>query len=237
MLMTVVYTVVVGFIRRGGGLHDPYPAFLLCALISWKAFSQSISQSITSLARNEGLINSFSFPKAVIPISLVSCTHVLLLFALWPLLLVVLFYEYIMRVGSIHLAPTVFIVPLLIFVQFILSLGGALFFSAFGAFFKDLENIMTHILQASMFLSPCLYSIADVLPGYSGLAELSWSGWKTLYVLNPMAHVIRAYRETILYGNLPDFWGLLFSLFAGVLAVVFGLFVFNRRERMFAKVL
>ena len=237
IMMTGVYTIVVGFIRGQGGMHDPYPAFLLCGLIAWKAFSQSIIQAITALARNEGLINSFSFPKAVIPLSIVFSTHILLGFAFWPLLLVVLFYEYVMSVATIHLGLTVFFLPLLVFAQLTLSLGGALFLSALGAFFKDLENIMTHMLQALMFLSPCLYSIVDVLPGYKGLASLRWSGLRTFYVLNPMAHVLDGYRSAILYGRSPDLAGVFFALTVGVVSTLLGLAYFRSQERRFAKVL
>ena len=237
IMMTGVYTIVVGFIRGKGNMHDPYPAFLLCGLISWKAFSQSIIQAITSLARNEGLINSFSFPKAVIPLSLVFSTHVLLLFAFWPLLAVVLFYEHVVGVASIHLGAAIFLLPIIIVTQLSLALGGALLLSALGAFFKDLENIMNHLLQALMFLSPCLYSIVDVLPNYKGLATLKWSGLRTLYVLNPMAHVLEAYRSVILYGRLPDFAGLFVALLVGVVATFVGLTFFRSQERRFAKVL
>ena len=237
LMMTGVYTIVVGFIRGQGGLHDPYPAFLLCGLIAWKAFSQSITQAITALARNEGLINSFSFPKAVIPLSLVFSTHILLVFAFWPLLLVVLFYEYVMSIASIHLGLTVLFLPLLVLTQLSLALGGALFLSALGAFFKDLENIMTHLLQALMFLSPCLYSIVDVMPDYKGLASVQWSGLRTIYVLNPMAHVLDGYRQAILYGRCPDLVGVFFALTIGVVTTLWGLSYFRSQERRFAKVI
>jgi len=237
IMMTGVYTLVVGFIRGGGGLHDPYPAFLLCGLVSWKAFSQSIQQAISSLARSEGLINSFSFPKAVIPLSIVLSAHVLLVFAFGPLVAVVLFYEHYMAVPTIQLGCSVLYVPLLIGAQLTLALGAALALSCFGAFFKDLDNIMTHVLQALMFLSPCLYSIRDVQPGYAGLLTVDWTNLRCLFVLNPMAHVLDGYRSAVLYGMAPDPYGLVLAYGTGAVAVLVGLTVFRSQEYRFAKIL
>ena len=46
----IVLTLVVGFIRGSGGLHDPYPAFVLCGLVTWKAFAMPVQQAVASMA-------------------------------------------------------------------------------------------------------------------------------------------------------------------------------------------
>ena len=56
-------------------------------------------------------------------------------------------------------------------------------------------------------------------------------------MLNPLAHVIEAYRATILHNTMPDLAGLGYALGVGVAGVVFGFWVFRSQEQKFAKVI
>ncbi len=235
IMMTVVYTIVIGFIRGGRQLHAPYPAFAMCGLISWKCFAGTVNQSISSVARSEGLIKTFTFPKAVLPISLVLSHHILFAFALIPLLILCLFYQFVMGVAAARVGWTLVYVPMIVLVQFTITLGVALMFSCFGVFFKDLSNIMTHILRFCWFLSPGLYAISDVIKGYNTFLSVDWSSARSLYVLNPFAHIMEGYRAAILYGRTPDLGGLAMAFALGLVSVAVGLVVFQRQERKFVK--
>ena len=237
LMMTAVYTIVIGFIRGTGKGFPAFPAFVMCGLLAWKSFATTISQSINVVSRSEGLIKSFSFPKAVLPISLVISNQVLFVFALIPLFALCLFYNFVMDVDELRPLTAMWaLVPLLIVVQFSLALGGALMFSCFGVFFRDLGNIMTHILRIVWYLSPGLYTVTRVLKvEYKGFLQLDWADFRSIYLLNPFAHLMEGYRDCIMYGNVPDLGGIGFALGLGVVAVALGLWVFQNQERKFAK--
>ena len=235
MMMTAVYTVVMGFIRGKGKGIPAFPVFVMCGILSWKSFANTVTQSINTLGTSEGLIKSFSFPKAVLPISLVLSNQALFLFAQIPLLGLCLFYEFVMGVEQVHLGWTVVFVPVIALAQVALSLGAALLFSCFGVFFKDLGNIMVHFLRVMWWMSPGLYQITDVVKDYSGLLATDWSRFSSIYMLNPFAHIMQGYRSAIMYGRLPDFPGIAYAFALGLVAIVAGLLIFQSQERKFAK--
>ena len=236
LMMTAVYTIVIGFIRGVGRNEPAFPAFVMCGLLAWKSFATTISQSIDVVSRSEGLVKSFSFPKAVLPISLVISNQVLFVFALIPLFALCLFYRFVMGAQLRPLAATWALVPLLVVVQLCLALGGALMFSCFGVFFRDLGNIMTHVLRIVWYLSPGLYPLSRVLKAdYRGFLQLDWSDFHSIYLLNPFAHLMGGYRDCIMYGNMPDLAGIGFAFCLGVVGIGLGLWVFQNQERKFAK--
>ena len=107
--------------------------------------------------------------------------------------------------------------------------------SCFGVFFRDLGNIMSHVLRIMWYLSPGLYHISSVVGDYKGFLQLDWSDPRSIYLLNPFAHLMGAYRDCIMHNALPDLPGIVFALALGALAVVLGLWVFHSQERKFAK--
>jgi ABC-type polysaccharide/polyol phosphate export permease len=236
IMMTVVYTVVVGFIRGRGRMIPAYPAFAMAGLLLWKCFANTIVQSINVVSRSEGIIKSFHFPKAALPLSLALANHILLLFAFIPLLCLVLFYRYVMGAEALSLGPTLVLAPVVLVVEFTLCLGGALMFSCFGAFFRDLGNLMTHLLRMGWYMSPGLYTIASVVGDYAGLLRADWSDPRSLYLLNPFAHVMTGFRDCLMYNRLPDLPGIAFALVFGILSIAVGFWVFRRTEPKFAKV-
>jgi len=235
IMMTAVYTIVVGFVLGRGRVHQPYPAFLMCGVVFWKSFSSTVSQSIDTIAKSEGLIKSYSFPKAVLPISLVLSNQILFAFALIPLMMLTLFYQFIIGTETVHVGWTLVYLPLIWAAQMSVTLGAALMFSCFGVFFKDLGNIMSHVLRVGWYLSPGLYAITDILKGYKGVAHTPITGPLCLYLLNPFAYIMEGYRDAIVYGRTPDLGGLLYTLLVGAVSIFLGLRVFQGQERKFAK--
>jgi ABC-type polysaccharide/polyol phosphate export permease len=104
-------------------------------------------------------------------------------------------------------------------VQLVLSLGLALFLSALAVHFRDILNILTHVLHLWFFATPIIYS-------YAALAETS--PLRRVLRLNPMTHVIVTYQQ-MLFGGRVDHWrGLFLALLVGILAFAAGAFLFDR---------
>jgi ABC-2 type transport system permease protein len=139
-----------------------------------------------------------------------------------------------------RLSLFLFLIPVIALVQFVFTLGFAFLVSAGNVFFRDLGNVMRHLLRLWFYLSPGLYSLS-VLEGVSLLDDVPFL--RTILEANPFAVLFEAYRAVI-WGTpgtgMPGFpeWGAL-----GVLAVTSVVFlaiatvVFKRLEPRFAKVL
>jgi len=79
MLWIGVYWLLVSVIFNRG--TPKYPLFVACAILPWRSFAISLSQSVTSISRRERLIKQVAFPKYVIPTSIVLANGINMLFS------------------------------------------------------------------------------------------------------------------------------------------------------------
>jgi len=219
ILMTGVYYLLVAVLFDRGGRSDdgPYILFLLCGLLSYKAFADSVSQSVLSIRDQAGIVRSISFPKAVLPASLVLSSAVYFCAAL------------LVAVGlglahGIWPGVTYSVLPLLVGLQIFFSLGVALLVSTLGLYFQDTANIMSHLLRMWYFLSPGLYSIS-VVP----------ERFRPLFKLNPFYGLMTAYRDVIMHDRWPALGDLVYLVFVGLLSFGIGMYVFQHFEGRFVQ--
>ena len=232
LLQMVVYVVLVTLISRGHGIED-YPLFIFAAILPWKWFTSSVTDATSSISSQFQLIKQIAFPKIVLPTAATVAGVVGFAFGIIPLVAIMFF--------SIHrVTPYLLLIPVVAAVQFVFTLAFAYLVSAGNVFFRDLGNVLRHLLRLWFYLSPGLYSLAileevNLLDQYPIL--------RTLLELNPFAILFEAYRaliwgtpETGLPG--PPVWSSLALL--GVGSVVFlavATVAFKRLEPRFAKVL
>jgi lipopolysaccharide transport system permease protein len=233
LLQMLVYVVLVTviFVRS----TPEYPLFIFAAILPWKWFTSSIQDGITAVVSQEKLIKQIQFPKIVLPFAATTSGIVNFAFGMIPLgLLLLLFYRD-------RLTPNLaFIVPIAT-VQFAFTLALALFVSAVNVFFRDLGNVVRHLLRLWFYLSPGLYAVSTlndsaILKGHPELQAIAGA--------NPFAILFTAYRSVI-YGSseprLPPMqpaWGsLLALLLASLVLLALTTLVFKRMEPSFAKVL
>lgn len=217
LLLMAVYVVLVDVIFDRG--VPDYPVFVLAAVLPWKWFNTSINGSIGALLGRERLIKQVAFPKVVLPISQTIAQMVSFGFGLLVLLAFVLLYR-------IEITWALLALPLVVLLQFILTLGLAMLLSALSVFFRDIRNLLRHAFRLWFYLSPGLYPIT-LVP--DDLLEL--------YRLNPFARIFPAYRDAIMFGTWPAAGDLLWVLAVAAIALAVGYAAFRWAEPRFAKVL
>jgi ABC-type polysaccharide/polyol phosphate export permease len=221
ILMTAVYYVVVVILFRRGGGNQPFVLFLICGLLCWKAFADSVSQSINSLRAAGSIIKAISFPKVVLPLSLVLSNTIYFAFALMVAIGIGLLY------GSEYGTwpnPYYLLLPVVMFSQMLLTAGFCLIMSTMGLFYVDTGNIMNHILRMWYFLSPGLYSVTQV--------PESVRPW---FQLNPICELMTSYRDIIMWGRMPSAFDLGYAFMAGLVTCLIGFAMFRRFEGRFVQ--
>ncbi|HEX6867891.1 MAG TPA: hypothetical protein VF119_03750 [Candidatus Limnocylindrales bacterium] len=232
LLQMVVYVVLVTLISRGHGIED-YPLFIFAAILPWKWFNTSVVDATSSVASQDRLIKQIAFPKIVLPVAATSAGVVGFVFGLIPLLGLMLF-------SIERITPYLLLIPVIAIVQLIFTLAVALVVASGNVFFRDLGNVVRHVLRLWFYLSPGLYSLA-LLEGVNILDEFPIL--RVVLYANPFAVLFESYRRVI-WGTAdggppthPDWLAL------GVLAVVSLVLLalatvwFKRLEPNFAKVL
>jgi ABC-type polysaccharide/polyol phosphate export permease len=230
LLQMVVYVVFLSIIVRNG--PPDYPLFIFAAILPWKWFSASVTDATTSIVRQDQLIKQIQFPKLVLPVAAVTAGIVSFAFGTIALFVVMLFF-------SSHFSIYLVFIPVIAAVQYVFTLAFSFLVAAGNVFFRDLHNVIGHVLRLWWFLSPGLYSLA-ALDQVRFLDDYPWI--KTIINANPFAILFEAYRMVI-YGTPtsppgpPDMASLAVLLVASIGFLAVTTYIFKRLEPNFAKVI
>jgi ABC-type polysaccharide/polyol phosphate export permease len=209
--LSLIFSKIVG-LRFRVVEGDPtlnFGLFLYCGLLPFLAFSESLNKGINSIKGNSGLVQKVVFPLELLPFTNAITSLVDKFFGVGALLIILLVLEH-------RLHWTVALLPLVVVTQLLFILGLTYLMAVVGTYAPDVGEIMRPIIRGTFFITPILWP-AERLPEY-----LSW-----IVDYNPLAYLVEAYRDLILYGELPGLMSsVYFSIFAGVLFVAaFALFV------------
>jgi lipopolysaccharide transport system permease protein len=219
VVFSILFGALLGRDRMPTQEGVPYAVSTYCALVPWQLFARSVTASGDSLVANQNLISKVYFPRLINPIAptLAALIDFALAFAVLAAMLV--FYG---------ITPSLAILALPGFVALVIvtALSVSLWLAAINAIYRDVRHAIPFLVQLWMFLTPVVYTSANLLDGQPG-----WLA--TLYGLNPMTGVIEAFRWALLGGAEPP-WALLLSSIS-ITAVLFvgGLYFFRRMERIF----
>ena len=225
LLMMLVFTAVFTVMR--GEDVGIYPVFILVGLLPWQFFANSVGGATGSIVSNAPLINKVYFPREILVLSEVLSQLVNFLIALLVLVPILLLFH-------IAFTPWILLLPLMIVIQFIFTLGIAFIVATANVFYRDVQMIMEVVLLAGFFLTPVFYSL-DILPRSYQLFGINLDIWRLVRYLNPMASIIDNYRVIVFYGA-PPAWDFVFRTFiTAIFFLATGLFVFYRYHTRFSE--
>lgn len=220
----VLFTVIfekLGQIPSPKGV--PYPVLLYCAMLPWQLFSNSISDSGSSIISNSNLISKIYFPRLIVPAAPVIVGLIDFLIAMLFLVLLLLWYHFIPDWRIVAL-------PFFILLTVAASLGSAFLFAALTVKYRDFRFIVPFIVQFGLYASPVVYSSSRIYEKYPQ--------WSLLYSMNPMVAVIDGFRWSLLHGaepiKVPEFC---LSLGMLVALLALGILYFRQTERSFADII
>lgn len=218
LFTTLVFTIVFGNLAKVTSDGLPYFIFSLTGMVCWNYFSGTLGESTNSLVLNANMISKVYFPRLVLPLAAVFSK--LLDFIIGMLLLIVFLFVY-----KIPLTAEVLVLPLLIVLLLMTSIGTGMLLSAMAVQYRDVRHAMTFLTQLLMYSAPVVYPASSVPEQY-----------QMLYALNPMVGVIEGFRAALLHTRpIPwDFIGI--GAIVATIMLVWGALYFRKMERVFADV-
>ncbi len=222
MVFTLVYTVMLGQSNR-----RDYPAFILAGLLPWNFFSASIMAGTSSIVGNSHLIKKVYFPREVLPLSILLSNLVNFLIAM-PV------YVVLALALGVRFTPWALMLPIVIAVQMIFTIGVSFLLSAINVFYRDVQQIMDVVILAWFFLTPVIWDVGS-LPASRVIAGIEVPVQRLTYILNPMASIVSTYRDILYYGRSigADFF--LRTAITALGALLIGFAVFHHFSRRFAE--
>ena len=217
LLALVFYISFVGVLRIQ---KADFPLFLLAALFPWAWFASSVNASTVSLVSNKTLIKKFPFPKHFLLVAQIFSEGLHFLFSLVVITLLVCYYG--KTPGAIWLLG----IPVLLMIQFILTMGVALGVSMVSVYFLDFQFIVTFGLNLFFWLTPILYQL-DTIPGRYRFLSLYF---------NPLTPLMSSWRELFLSNTIHWNW-IGIALLSSLVIFFLGLLIFRRLSRRLDEVL
>lgn len=212
----VFYFLVVIILGRGG---PDYPLFLVIGLVVWRLFSTSINSSSRSILRYSSIINQVYLPKALFPVAFTMTQLFNFAFGLIVIAIFLAIYG-VMPGWEVLYLPVI----LLVQVTFLLALGLVLAFITI--FVRDIENIMSYVTRVFFYASPIIWEGGRLPDEYSFFVDV-----------NPIAIIVTAYRDILMYGKTPDFLGLGVIFIISLAVGLYMIYYYSKNEHKIIKAL
>lgn len=215
LLMTLVYAIVFPFLLRNSQPH--YTTFIVIAILPWTWFTNTLAQGTNTILVNGGIIKKVYFPRAILPISIVTSGLVNFLISCIIILIFLL-------CSGIGYSINILFLPIIVLIQYILQLGIILITSSIDVYIRDAEYIINFFVSLLFYATPVLYSF-DMFP----------SKISKILQLNPMATLITSYRDIFYYQTLPNLIMLGYVTIIALVILLIGVKVFNKLQKGFAE--
>jgi lipopolysaccharide transport system permease protein len=226
LAMMVVFTIVFGVLAPNQTI-EKYPLFLLCGLLPWNFFSDSILSSVNSVVGNANLIKKVYFPREVLPIASVLAQLVNFLLAFLLLFIALVIFR-------ARFSPWLWTLPVVILLQSCFTIGMALMLSTLNVFFRDTMIVMNVVMLAWFFLTPVFYAVT-ILPATYTFYGVPLNIQRMAYILNPIASLINIYRDLLYWGYRTDLDFFVRTAITALVVLGLGYWVFIRYSDRFGE--
>jgi ABC-type polysaccharide/polyol phosphate export permease len=217
VLFMGVYTLVFSIYLRAGLEH--YALFLVSAMVPWLWFASSIQQGTTSIIDGRMYIGKAAFAPVVLIL-------VPILSNLVNFLLTVPFVFLVVALSHHKIGMPLVVLPILIVIQFLLTLSVLLITATFNVFYRDLQQLIPIAMLLLFYLIPIFYPLSSVP-----------AALRPFILANPFVAIALAYQNVFYANAWPDFNLLLYTTLTALALFAIGIAVFTRYEETFTEYL
>jgi lipopolysaccharide transport system permease protein len=203
LLLTGVFSVLVQQVLGRSDLSEiPYPVFLMAGVIPWQFFANSLNECTESLVKNVDLVRQVYFPREILAIYPVFARLVDV--AIGCLALAVF-----LIVWHVPVSGWIVLVPVILLEEMLFAMAFGLLLSAANVAWRDVSRGLPLLLFLMLYAVPVLYT-ADRVP----------RALRPLFDFNPIAHLVDAFRTSVVGTQPPDLPALATVGVLGVLALL-----------------
>lgn len=206
-LYTVIYSVIFG-VRVPNFTQAEYVLNVFSGLVPFLAFSQALSTSTSSIAKDKKLIFS-AYPTEFVPIRAVIVAYVIVV----PATLIVVLGD---AIFSALTWTSLLVIPVLL-MQLMFSVGIGLLLALAGLVARDIQFLIQYVVIALLIATPIAYT-PDMIP----------AGMKSLLYANPLFYYTSANQHLILLNQVPPLEIIIPMLALSTLTFIAGLWIFRR---------
>ncbi|MCE3296658.1 MAG: Transport permease protein [Crocinitomicaceae bacterium] len=222
LIMTLIYMLIFGTIAGIGTDGLPKALFYMTGIISWNYFSECLLKTSTIFKDNAHIMGKVYFPRLVMPLSII--TGNLVRFGVqFVLLAAVILYFVILTDYEYHITPYLLLLPALVLLMALLSLGLGLIITSITTKYRDLAYLVTFGVQLLMYATPVIYPLSATPESI-----------RPFIAYNPLTPIVEGMRLAILGKGELELFSLLSSVGFTVIVLFFGMIIFNKAEKSFS---
>lgn len=208
ILLTIIFSTIFG------KSIENYPVYFLSGKIIFDFFSLSTTASINSIKGNKNILSRTSAPKYIFVIGSVISEFLNFLITVIILIGVMIatnakFHFITMPLSII---PIISIICLVLGISFILSI--------LCVYYTDIQHLWSIISLMLMYASAIFYPMSIIPQPY-----------RDYMCLNPVYWVIDQFRDTVLYGTIPDPLNMINSIILSLIILTIGIIIFKKYEK------
>jgi ABC-type polysaccharide/polyol phosphate export permease len=196
-----------------------YWAFLISGFFVWNFIQRTLSHSTTILKEHASLSRSVYYPSEVLILSASLSKLVEFLIEIAIVLLVLILFHHRAVPASLVL------LPLLIALQVILSIGLMFPLAAIAVLYYDVQHAMPIVIFSLFYISPVFYPV-EMIPVEA----------QPYYYLNPFVGLLRLFHVVLYEGGWPSVSLLTAVSVVAILICVVGHGIFKRRKEFCVEV-
>jgi lipopolysaccharide transport system permease protein len=196
-----------------------YPLYLFAGMLPWLLFADTVQRASGSLVENANLITKTMFPSEIIPISIY-------LSSLVSHFMIVSLFAVVAGIWFGHLSPTLVLLPVFTALLGLFTIGLGWIASSLQVYLRDTSQVVTVVMTFWMWLTP-IFIMEEQIPDWA----------RFILKINPLAYVVRAYRNMLLEQTVPSMHDLGVVTMFGVVAFICGGLFFRYLKRGFPDVL
>jgi len=216
---TFIFQIVLKAKLPPGSVTQNYTMFLFCGMLPWLLFQETVLRSAPSMVEHATLITRTLFPAEVVPVSIFLSS---LIHHLIALVLVMVASALVLKTIS----PMVLLLPLYMLFIGLFAVGVGWFVASLNVYLRDTAQVLTVLMTLWFYFTPIMISEKQIPARFQSLIRL-----------NPMAWVVRAYRDRLLSALWPSWQELAVLAAYSLAAFIAGGLFFRHLKRGFADVL
>lgn len=212
----LIYTFIFGYVFKAREQY--FPVFIFIGLSMWDFFNSTLKSSVKIVKKNKSVVARVYFPK-----------YILVLAKIWEN-----GFKMLISFGIVVLMMVVFRIPVswnvlfflpILLVLMIFTFGLSCFVMHFGVYVEDLANVINIVLRFMFYLTGIFYNVATKIPTIGVY----------LTRFNPIAFLLGAMRQSLIYCQTPDLLVLGIWFLVSVILAFFGVMLVYKEENSYLK--
>lgn len=171
LCQVVIYSAVFSIVFKVQ--IEKFYLYLIIGMMPWTFFSTAVQGGANCIRAQAEMVKKIYFPREVIPISFATSSFVNMLLSF-----IITFLAIATASWGFNLTAILYL-PLVMVIEYFLSLGLLFIVASVTVYFRDLEHIMSVLMMAWIYVTPIMYDVSYIPEELKGV-----------FFANPMTPII-----------------------------------------------